>query len=104
MDPTVQSQPQTISLEQNDGQAPLEDSPALQASSPAPSDDKKQLKSLLAEARGTRDMLVGFRAAVESGTFHGSKMYDVAKGLSFVDAILNQNQAHIKNLQERLDA
>lgn len=68
-----------------------------------PKDDKKAIQGLLSEARNTRDMLVGFRAAVESGTFHGAKMLELAKGLSFMEAILNQNQAHIRNLQERLD-
>lgn len=68
-----------------------------------PKENKKEIQNLLAEARNTRDMLVGFRAAVESGSYHGSKMLELAKGLSFMDAILNQNQAHIRNLQERLD-
>jgi len=66
--------------------------------------EKAQVKSLLAEARNTRDMLVDFRAAVESGTYAGSRMLAVAKGYSFLEAILNQNQAHIKNLQERMDS
>lgn len=66
-------------------------------------DNKADVKGLLAEARNTRDMLVGFRAAVESGTYHGSKMLDLAKGLAFMDAILNQNNTHIKNLQERME-
>lgn len=82
-----------------------------QSSQPEPSKEPSmaqtsvtaQTKGLLSEARNTRDVLVGFRAAVESGTFHGSKMMDVAKGMAFLEAILNQNQAHIKSLQERLD-
>jgi hypothetical protein len=61
-----------------------------------------QTKAMLAEARATRDMLVGFRAAVESGNYHGSKMLDLAKGLAFMEAILKQNNAHISNLQEKL--
>ena len=77
-------------------------------SSPSPSDaakaEKAQLKAVLGEARNTRDVLVGFRSAVESGTYAGVRMMDLAKGLAFMEAILNQNQAHIKNLQERLDA
>lgn len=67
-------------------------------------DDKAQIKALLGEARATRDVLVDFRAAVESGSFNGNRMLALAKGLSFVEAILNQNQAHVRNLQERLDA
>jgi hypothetical protein len=57
-------------------------------------------KQLLAEARQTRDVLVGFRSAIEAGTYHGSKMFDIAKGLAFLEAIMNQNQAHIKRLQD----
>ena len=56
-------------------------------------------KQLLAEARQTRDVLVGFRSAIESGSYQGSKMFDLAKGLAFLEAIMNQNQAHIKRLQ-----
>ena len=66
--------------------------------------EKQQVKALLAEARNTRDMLVGFRSAVESGSYHGAKMMDLAKGLAFLEAILGQNNAHIKNLQGKLDA
>jgi hypothetical protein len=66
--------------------------------------EKDQTKNLLAEARNTRDMLVGFRAAVESGSFNGHKMMELAKGLAFLEAILNQNNAHIHNLQDRLEA
>jgi len=66
------------------------------------SEDKAQIKALLAEARNTKVMLEAFGGAVASGTFHGSKMLDLAKGLAFLDAILNQNKAHIDNLQQRL--
>ena len=57
-------------------------------------------KQLLAEARNTRDVLVGFRSAIESGSFDGNRMMDLAKGLAFLEAIINQNQAHIKRLQD----
>jgi len=67
-------------------------------------DEKNQIKAMLAEARNTRDMLIGFRGAVESGSYHGAKMMDLAKGLAFLEAILGQNNAHIKSLQERLNA
>lgn len=66
--------------------------------------EKAQIKGLLAEARNTRDMIVGFRSAVESGSYNGNKMLDLAKGLSFIEAILKQNNAHINDLQERLNA
>lgn len=65
-------------------------------------DDKVQLKALLAEARQTKEMLEDFKAALYMGTFQGGKMLAVAKGVSFLEAILNQNLAHIKNLQTRL--
>lgn len=66
--------------------------------------ERVQIQALLKEARSTRDVLVGFRSAVETGTYHGGKMLDIAKGLSFLEAILNQNQAHLHNLQARLEA
>lgn len=84
---------------------------ALEVSSPTVLDglpkadlgpSKTDLKALLAEARATRDMLVGFRSAVESGRYDGAKMLDLAKGMAFLEAILNQNQAHIKNIQDKL--
>lgn len=66
-------------------------------------DDTAQIKGLLSEARATRDVLVDFRAAIESGSYNGNRMLALAKGLSFLEAILNQNQTHIKNLQGRLE-
>ena len=63
--------------------------------------DKEGLKKLLSEARSTREVLMEFRAAIDAGTFPGVKMMALAKGLSFLDAILMQNQAHISNLQGR---
>lgn len=66
--------------------------------------EKVELKAVLAEARNTREVLIAFKDACESGSYHGSKMLALAKGLAFVDAILNQNTAHIKNLQERIGA
>lgn len=65
--------------------------------------ETEQTKAVLAEARATRDMLIGFRSAIESGTYHGAKMLDLAKGMAFLEAILKQNNAHIANLQERLN-
>ena len=81
--------------------APVETSPKSSESDVKA--QKAELKALLIEARNTRDMLVGFRAAIENGTFNGHKMLDLAKGLAFLEAILKQNNAHITNLQERLD-
>lgn len=66
--------------------------------------EKAQLKGLLTEARNTRDMLVDFRSALEDGTFHGARMMAIARGMAFLEAILRQNSAHIKNLQDKLDA
>jgi hypothetical protein len=98
---------ETSSTQESKDQEPLVNNPQPSAApglSPEPSAEKAQIKQLLGEARGTRDVLVGFRAAVESGTFNGHKMMELAKGLAFLEAILNQNQAHVKNLQARLDA
>ena len=65
-------------------------------------DEKVQLKALLAEARQTKEMLEDFKAALYMGTFQGGKMLAIAKGVSFLEAILNQNKAHIQNLQTRV--
>ena len=64
--------------------------------------DKVQIESLLAEARNTKAMIEGFIGAVRGGTFDGGCMMDLAKGMAFLEAIKNQNTAHIKNLQERV--
>ena len=61
------------------------------------------IKQNLADARNTRDVLVGFRAAVESGTYNGNKMLDLAKGLAFLSAILAQNNAQIHAIQEQIN-
>ncbi len=67
--------------------------------------EKQQLKALLAEARNTRQLMVDFKAAIHSGgSFPGYTMLSIAKGLAFLDAILEQNRTHIKNLEERLEA
>ena len=64
--------------------------------------EKAQIEALLAEARNTKAMIEGFIGAVRGGTFDGGAMMDLAKGMAFLDAIHNQNKAHIQNLQERL--
>ncbi len=67
--------------------------------------EKQQVKALLSEAENTRQMLTEFKAAVHNhGTFPGHAMLPVAKGLAFLDAILEQNKSHIRNLKERLEA
>lgn len=67
--------------------------------------EKAQLKALLAEARNTRQLMTDFKAAIHNGgSFPGHTMLAIAKGLAFLDAILEQNKAHIKNLEERLEA
>ena len=65
--------------------------------------DRETVKGLLREARNTREVLVAFKSAIESGTYAGAKMLALAKGLAFLDAILNQNKAHIINLQAQAD-
>ena len=67
--------------------------------------EKQQIKALLSEARNTRQMLTEFKAAIHNaGSFPGHAMLPVAKGLAFLDAILEQNRTHVKNLEERLEA
>lgn len=85
------------------------DSPPIEVPSQNPSDDKaeadkqekEQVKKLLSEARSTKEVLMEFRGAIESGTYPGAKMMALAKGLAFLEAVINQNQAHISNLQGR---
>lgn len=64
--------------------------------------EKQQIEALLSEARNTKEMLEHFKGAVISGRFDGGNMMSLAKGLAFVEAILNQNKAHIQNLQNRM--
>jgi hypothetical protein len=81
----------------------LTPSPTTSAPTPdVPAVDEKAIsqKALLAEARATRDVLVDFRSAIESGSYNGHQMMKLAKGLAFLEAILAQNQAHIKRLSE----
>jgi len=49
-------------------------------------------------------VLEDFELAIKNGTFHGREMMAIAKGISFVEAILSQNKAHVDNLQQRLSA
>lgn len=67
---------------------------------PSPA-ERETVKKLLSEARSTREVLTEFRSAIEVGSFPGSKMMALAKGIAFLEAILNQNMAHISNLQGR---
>lgn len=71
-------------------------------SSPARSEEKANIKALLSEARNTREMLMSFVSAVETGAFSGGQMMNVAKGMAFLDALLRQNNKHISDLQERV--
>ncbi len=87
-------------------ETPVNAQPEAPASSQTSSDTKKaevaQIKGLLAEARNTKEMLEDFQSSVLTGSYTGGQMLKIAKGLAFLDAILGQNKAHIKNLQERL--
>jgi len=83
-------------------ETPVNAQPEAPASSQAVSEDKSQLKQLLAEARNTREMLLDFETAVKNASFQGHAMLPVAKGMAFLQAILAQNKGHIDNLQDRL--
>lgn len=78
--------------------------PAVEPSQTVFSDNKDIVKGLLAEARATREMLLDLMKAVENGTYQGHQMLSIAKGISFLQAIANQNKAHIDDLQRRLEA
>jgi hypothetical protein len=62
--------------------------------------DTPNLKKALAETRNTREVLMNFRAAIESGTFLGIKAVPLAHGLAFLDAVIMQSQSQIANLQK----
>lgn len=68
--------------------------PSPEVQSPEPSADLK-------EAKNTRDVLVGFRYAIEVGQYPGKQAMSIAKGLAFLDAIIMQNDAHVKALEAK---
>lgn len=72
------------------------------ASTNSPAEDKVALQGLLSEARNTKLVLEEFEAAIKHGTFQGVHMMALAKGCAFLTAVINQNKAHVQNLQERL--
>ena len=72
-----------------------------ETSPPSSTAERETVKKLLGEARSTREVLVSFRSAIEAGTFPGAQMMNIAKGIAFLEAVINQNQAHISNLQGR---
>lgn len=79
----------------------MDSQPVTLEPSPAPS--LTELRSLLAEARKTADMLTVFQSAISSGTFSGSVVMAVAQGSAFLSAILAQNKVHVENLQKRVN-
>jgi len=99
--PSVQDLTRPLN-EQPSPQNSPEQSPVDSTNVSLPGDERVQIKALLADARRTRDVLVDGRAAIESGTYAGARMLPLAKFLAFVEAILAQNQSHIKALQDRL--
>lgn len=91
--------PQETSLPPSENDASL---PPTSEANGNVKEERAQAKAMLAEARQTRDMLIAFRSAVESGTYAGAKMRDLAIGLSFVEMLLKNNNQQIHGLQERL--
>ena len=63
--------------------------------------DDLALKKLLADTREQKAIVAAFKSAVESSTYHGSSVMAIAKGISFLEAVLMQTQAHIANLQAK---
>lgn len=81
----------------------LSELPDSSPKSSSPEKDRESLKALLAEARQTRQVLEDFESAVKAGSYPGQHMIALAKGLSFVSAVLSQTKAHVFNLQSRLE-
>lgn len=67
-------------------------------------DDRVQMQSLLSEARNTKLVLEEFDTAIKNGTYQGHQMMAIAKGLSFVSALIGQTKGNIEALQARLKA
>lgn len=65
-------------------------------------DEKVQLQAMLSDARNTKLVLEEFDSAVKAGTYQGHHMIAIAKGLSFIAALLGQTKGHIATLQEKL--
>lgn len=63
-----------------------------------------QLKVMLSQARGTRQMLLDFKAALDDCTVHGSHVYHMALGLQFVNSLVAQSKADIDSLQAKIEA
>lgn len=66
--------------------------------------NKVELQSVLSEARATKLMLEEFDTAVKNGTYSGHQMIAIAKGLSFLHALISQSKGHIESLQTKLEA
>lgn len=77
----------------------LEPSPAASTAPNTP--ESGQVKRLIAEARATRELILAFQAAVQAGSYPGAKVVALAKGLAFLEAIAQQNQAHLATLQSK---
>lgn len=61
------------------------------------------LKALLAQARGTKDMLLNFKAAIDDCTVHGSHIYNLALGVQFVNTLINQAKNDIDGIQMKIE-
>lgn len=85
---------EALVTESNPSQYSLEQSPEVGS--------KQMDKQMLAEARQTRELLVAFDAAIQKGTFEGHSMLAIARGLAFLNVLLDQNKGHIKTLQDRV--
>lgn len=74
-------------------------SPAAPSIAPSP-----EYPALLAEAKQTRDVLVGFAHAIDRGTYEGEECVNIAKGQAFLEALIKQNEGHIVEIEKRIAA
>lgn len=86
----------------NSASAVSDSSTEKSVSAEDPAKDRETIKALLAEARNTKEVLEDFQIEIQNGTFKGHAMITLAKGLSFLGAVIAQNKAHVDNLQARL--
>lgn len=83
----------------------MEASPSTEAAVPVVSQTaSSSLKNLLTQARGTRQMLLDFKAALDDCTVHGSHVYALALGVQFLNTLIGQAKGDIESIQNKLDA
>ena len=69
---------------------------------PSKADNVAELKALLSQARGTKQMLEDFLAAIHGSQVSGHVVYRLAIGIQFIEHLIKQNKNDIERLQTEL--